>query len=354
MPCSEALISSGMVNFFGDLAGLSYFTLGIFLPILLKKMMDAMPKTIESLSSVVELNTEKQSSSMTKYRLDELINFYSIIYCKATGRNLDGLREIKDNDLIRFRRLLYIMRNIIVTLCIVYSLSTVWGRFTANDPVMEWHHFEASAIAWVGRSISDVILTAVMGPLVLWPIVLCVMLTFHSLKEVADSRSLKYVRFSKDEAGGLGEYGMQSFLNMITLLPYAGIIIGILAQGRLAGTTISFGFICASITYMGLLLFVFFFPLSRAAKSMGILKRDELNFISMHYATAYEDFKSELAKEKKDLDELRASSEAMILADQVFQGILSQPSVPYSRALIARLVATMTPVFGIVSGFIAF
>ena len=147
---------------------------------------------------------------------------------------------------------------------------------------------------------------------------------------------------------------MQSFLNTITLLPYAGIIIGILAQGRLAGTTISFGFICASITYMGLLLFVFFFPLSRAAKSMGILKRDELNFISMHYATAYEDFKSELAKEEKDLDELRASSEAMILADQVFQGILSQPSVPYSRALIARLVATMTPVFGIVSGFIAF
>ena len=87
---------------------------------------------------------------------------------------------------------------------------------------------------------------------------------------------------------------------------------------------------------------------------MGVLKRDELNFISSKYAGFYDQFKHEMTKDNLDFIALRDLSEAMIHADQVFQGILKQPAVPYSRAIVARLAASITPVFGLMSGLIAF
>ena len=61
------------------------------------------------------------------------------------------------------------------------------------------------------------------------------MITFHSLKQVSDTNSLKFIRFSKDEAGGLGEYGWQSFLNTIAILPIGVVLIGIIIQARVMG-----------------------------------------------------------------------------------------------------------------------
>jgi hypothetical protein len=348
------LFEDSVVNYFEDLAGISYFSLGIFLPIAVKKMMASIPLTIESLDKVVILEHEATESTLSKQRMDNLVNFYSEIYCEATGRDKAGIWPTSDPDLLKFKSTLNMMKAAIYILCTFYALMTIYSRFVADSEVMQWHHFEVSPIAWLGRSVSDFLLTAVMGPLVLWPIVLCVMLTYHSLKEIAERKALKYIRFSKDEAGGLGEYGLQSFLNTITLLPYAMVIMGILAQARVTGTDINVGFIAASITYLGLLLFVFFFPLTKASKSMGVLKRDELNFISSKYAGFYDQFKLEMAKDTLDFIALRDLSEAMIHADQVFQGILKQPAVPYSRAIVTRLAASITPVFGVMSGLIAF
>ena len=348
------LLKDGIVNYFEDFAGLSYFSLGIFLPLAVKKMMTAMPITIESLDKVLIHEHETEESTLSVQRRKNLVNFYSEIYCETTGREMAGIWPTSDKDLLEFRSTLNRMRTIIYILCTFYAVSTIYSRFVANSDVMQWHHYQASPFAWLCRSLSDFLLTAVMGPLVLWPIVLCVMLTYHSLKEVAERKALRYIRFSKDEAGGLGEYGLQSFLNTITLLPYALVIIGILLQARWTGTEITLGFTSAAITYLGLLLFVFFFPLTKASKSMGVLKRDELNFISSKYAGFYDQFKHEMTKDNLDFIALRDLSEAMIHADQVFQGILKQPAVPYSRAIVARLAASITPVFGLMSGLIAF
>jgi len=348
------LFKNGIVSYFEDLAGLSYFSLGVFLPIAVKRMMASIPLTIESLEKVIIHEHETTESTLSIQRKEDLVNFYSGIYCEATGREMAGIQPTTDDDLIKFRSTLNKMRATIFILCTLYALATIFSRFVADSDVMQWHHYKVSPVAWISRSVSDFLITAVMGPLVLWPIVLCVMLTYHSLKEVAERKALKYIRFSKDEAGGLGEYGLQSFLNTITLLPYAFVVIGILLQARWTGTEITIGFTAASITYLGLLLFVFFFPLTRASKSMGVLKRDELNFISSKYAGFYDQFKHEMAKENLDFIALRDLSEAMIHADQVFQGILQQPAVPYSRAIVARLAASITPVFGIMSGLIAF
>ena len=75
------------------------------------------------------------------------------------------------------------------------------------------------------RTITDFLLAGIMGPL-------CI--SDHSIsndnisffKQVGDTNSLKFIRFSKDEAGGLG----QSFLNTIALLPYSIVLIGIIIK----------------------------------------------------------------------------------------------------------------------------
>jgi hypothetical protein len=47
-------------------------------------------------------------------------------------------------------------------------------------------------------------------------------------------------------------------------------------------------------------------------------------------------------------------SEAMIAAERVFDGIMKQPTVPYSKALITRLAGSLTPVFGGIATLFAF
>jgi len=339
--------------FVEDYASMSFFALGIMLPIMVLKMMNTIPITVESLSNVIDLDTEKADSTMAKSRLDQLVNTYSYLYCKETGRKMDGITLPQDEDLLKFISSMKLIKILVIISCVGYSILTAYNRFTGVGDTVVWHNYEASALAYISRTITDFLLAGIMGPLVLYPIILSVMITYHSLKQVGDTNSLKFIRFSKDEAGGLGEYGIQSFLNTIALLPYSVVLIGIIVQAKSLDITIAVTTMGATGVYLGLLLFVFFFPLSGAAKSMSALKRKELSSISEHYANSYLNFKKAL-EESDDLDTIRLHSEAMIAAETVFDGVMRQPTVPYSKALIARLFASVTPVFGTIATLFAF
>ena len=339
--------------FVEDYASMSFFALGIMLPIMILKMMNTIPITVESLSNVIDLDTEKADSTMTKSRLDQLVNTYSYLYCKETGRKMDGISLPQDEDLVNFISKMKLIKILVIISCVGYSILTAYNRFTGVGDTVVWHNYEASTMAYISRTITDFLLAGIMGPLVLYPIILSVMITYHSLKQVGDTNSLKFIRFSKDEAGGLGEYGIQSFLNTIALLPYSVVLIGIIIQAKSLDITIPVTTMGATGVYLCLLIFVFFFPLSGAAKSMSALKRKELSSISEHYANSYLNFKKAL-EENDDLDTIRLHSEAMIAAETVFEGVMKQPTVPYSKALVARLFASVTPVFGTIATLFAF
>jgi len=341
------------VGFFRDYAGASYFSLGILLPILVMKMMNLVPTTIESLSNVIELKGEGSLSNLTREHLDDLVSTYSYLYCKETGRSMDGVSLPNSPELLSFIRRMLMVKKIIIALCAIYVLATMYNRFIGVGDIMLWHFYDASAIAYVGRSISEIMLGAIMGPLVLYPIILCVMITFHSLGSISSANALVYIRFSKDEAGGLGEYGLQSFMNTVALLPYSIILIGVIYQARELGTSLSASTAGATVVYLLLLLFVFFFPLSSAAVSMAKLKRAELTIVSEHYANYYEKFKLSLIS-GDNLSSVLENSEAMIAAEQVFDGIMNQPSVPYSKALVGRLAGIIAPVFGVIGSLFIF
>ena len=336
-----------------DYASLSFFALGILLPFLVLRMMNTIPLTIESLSKVLELDTERRDSTMSKSRLNQLVNTYSYLYCKETGRNLNGVTLPTDTDLLKFIKNLNLVKKLVIISCVGYSILTAYNRFTGVGDSLVWHNYDASVVAYISRTLTDFLLAGVMGPLVLYPIILSVMITYHSLKQVADTNSLKFIRFSKDEAGGLGEYGAQSFLNTIALLPYSVVLVGIIIQARSLEINLPITTIAATGVYLALLLFVFFFPLAGAAKSMASLKKKELESISEHYANSYSNFKKAL-EESEDLNLIKSHSEAMIAAETVFDGIMKQPTVPYSKALITRLAASVTPVFGTIASLIAF
>jgi len=336
-----------------DYASLSFFALGILLPFLVLRMMNTIPLTIESLSKVLELDTERKDSTMSKSRLNQLVNTYSYLYCKETGRNLNGVTLPTDADLLKFIKNLNLVKKLVIISCVGYSILTAYNRFTGVGDSLVWHNFDASVVAYISRTLTDFLLAGIMGPLVLYPIILSVMITYHSLKQVADTNSLKFIRFSKDEAGGLGEYGMQSFLNTVALLPYSVVLVGIIIQARSLEITLPITTIAATGVYLALLLFVFFFPLTGAAKSMAALKKKELESISEHYANSYFNFKKAL-EESEDLSLIKSHSEAMIAAETVFDGIMKQPTVPYSKALVTRLAASVAPVFGTIASLIAF
>jgi hypothetical protein len=59
-------------------------------------------------------------------------------------------------------------------------------------------------------------------------------------------------------------------------------------------------------------------------------------------------------EESEDLSLIKSHSEAMIAAETVFDGIMKQPTVPYSKALVTRLAASVAPVFGTIASLIAF
>ena len=339
--------------FIKDYASLSFFTLGILLPFIVLKMMNTIPLTIESLSNVLELDTERKDSTMTRLRLDQLVNTYSYLYCRETGRKLDGVLLPTDTDLLKFIKSMALIKKLVIICCVGYSILTAYNRFTGVGDSLVWHNYDASLMAYISRTLTDFLLAGIMGPLVLYPIILSVMITYHSLKQVGDTNSLKFIRFSKDEAGGLGEYGMQSFLNTIALLPYSFVLLGIILHARSLDITVAITTMAATAVYLGLLLFVFFFPLTGAAKSMAALKKKELASISEHYANSYSNFKNAL-EESDDLDTIRLHSEAMIAAEAVFDGVMKQPTVPYSKALIARLAAAVAPVFGTIATLLAF
>jgi ABC-type multidrug transport system fused ATPase/permease subunit len=336
-----------------DYASLSFLTLGILLPPLVLKMMNTIPITVESLSKVIELDTENNKSTMTEERLSALVNTYSYLYCKETGRKTDNLQyPPKDEDLDKFIKIMNRTKLTVILLAVGYTIATAVLRFGETEN-LAWHNAEVSLIGFVCRTITDFLGAAVLGPLVFYPIILSVMITFHSLKQVSDTNSLKYIRFSKDEAGGLGEYGWQSFLNTIAILPIGVVLIGIIIQARMMGYSIAGMNIFVTIVYFMFVLFVFFFPLSSASSSMGKLKKKELADLSKHYANSYLKFKHAL-EAAEELNLIKEHSEAMIAAETVFDGIMKQPTVPYSKALIARLAGVVAPVFGTIGGLVIF
>ena len=339
------------ISLLEDYASISFLSLGILLPPLVLIMMNTIPITVESLSNVIELETETNRSTMTGHRLKELVNTYSYLYCKETGRSLDNIQHPVSEDLNSFIKRMNIAKFIVKLLAFSYTALTAYNRFTATES-LAWHNAEVSMIGFVCRTITDFVGAAIMGPLVFYPIILSVMITYHSLKQVSDTNSLKYIRFSKDEAGGLGEYGRQSFLNTVAILPIGAVLLGIILQANLKGYEVAGTNVFVTIIYFIFVMFVFFFPLSGASSSMGKLKRQELADLSEHYANSYLKFKQAL-EDAEELDLIKEHSEAMIAAETVFDGIMKQPTVPYSKALIARLASIVFPIFATLTFFLS-
>ena len=333
-----------------DPASISFLSLGLLLPPLVLIMMNTIPITVESLSNVIELDTENDKSTMTEERLDELVNTYSHLYCRETGRNHDNIRYPKAADLDSFIKRMNFIKLTVKFLAYSYTILTAYNRFTATDSLAT-QKAEVSMVGFVCRTITDFVGAAILGPLVFYPIILSVMITFHSLKQVSDTNSLKYIRFSKDEAGGLGEYGRQSFLNTVAILPIGGVLLGIIIQANLKGYEVAGTNILVTVIYFIFVLFVFFFPLSGAASSMVKLKREELADLSEHYANSYLKFKKAL-EDAEELDLIKEHSEAMIAAETVFEGIMKQPTVPYSKSLVARLASIVLPIFATLMYFL--
>ena len=348
---SDSLFLDDGTGFLEDYGTLSFFVLGILLPPLTLSMMKKLPLTIESLSDVVRFDSEE--TLMTTELLDSQINAYSILYCKATGRNLSGLNLEIDDKMKGLTKTLGIMKTITYVLCIGYFLSIQNKRFFGSNDVMMWHHWDVSPMGAIARTILDFLLVAVMGPIVIYSIVLCVMIIQHSLSILEKHNGIRFMRFSMDEAGGLGSFGMQSFANTIALLPYAVVLVGVIFQANSDGVELSKGLMSATVAYFGLLIFVFAFPLAGASRSMSKMKKMELKLLADYYIQAYEGFKSAMSSDRP-IEEIKELSEAMIYAEEVFQGVLKQPAVPYSKALIAKLVSLVGPMAAGMGALVSF
>ena len=153
------------------------------------------------------------------------------------------------------------------------------------------------------------------------------------------------MRFSMDEAGGLGAFGIQSFSNMLVLAPISLIVAGILVQTSQDGAPITVSSILGIVVYCLLLVVIFLYPLLGAIRSMSKLKKMELAKVSAFYVMAYEKFINEMNNEQ-DMQQIQTYSETMIAAEEVFAGILRQPTVPYSSRLAGALAAVLGPIFG--------
>jgi len=305
--------------------------------------MQRLPITIESLSNIVRLDKDTEDSTLTKQELDELINTYSLLYCNATGREIDGLNYPKNPELQLILRKMKIIKYSSILLAVIVYINVVYMRtFTPEVVSGTW---ETVGLGLFARSIADLLVMLIFMPIILYTVSLGVLLTNHSLTKLESRNGIRFMRFSMDEAGGLGAFGIQSFSNMLVLAPISLIVAGILVQTSQDGAPITVSAILGIVVYCLLLVVIFLYPLLGAIRSMSKLKKMELAKVSAFYVMAYEKFINEMNNEQ-DMHQIQTYSETMIAAEEVFAGILRQPTVPYSSRLAGALAAVLGPIFG--------
>ena len=187
------------------------------------------------------------------------------------------------------------------------------------------------------RFFYEAILYVVFFPTVFYWLFLSIFIMHHLITYLEEKNAVRFIRFSFDEAHGMGEFGNQSLRNILILMPLLLPIIAYILFYPVTDLLIA-----GMLIFVIALPFIFYWPLLGARRSLIRLKQNEIKVFTKHYEQSYNRLKEVLSKDPDNLVLVKDTSEALLAADQVFKELNDLSTWPFSRPLIAKFASLMT------------
>ena len=201
------------------------------------------------------------------------------------------------------------------------------------------------------RFVYEALLYVVVIPLLLTQLCVSFFLVYHPLKRLEETNGIQFRRFSPDEAGGFSRFGVQSFSNVLAMMPLA-VPMGIYAV--FYPTTPQ---IIASLSlFVVAVPTAFLVQLWRAHRAMAKLQEIELEILGEALTENYHLYKERLSSADSmtevDDEKLVVHGEALEKADTVYNDIRKQPTWPFGRTQIGQVFSLMAFLVGIMISLI--
>lgn len=196
-------------------------------------------------------------------------------------------------------------------------------------------------LGFISRLIYEALLYVIFFPMIFYWLFCSIYLKHQTLTQLEQKKGFRFIRFSHDEAGGMGEFGNQSMRNVVSILP---LLIPIIAYIIFYPVTplLAIGL----ITFIIGLPVLFLWPLLGARRSMMRMKEVELQILGTHFESSYFQHKNAVKYHPDDLELQALTGGTLQQSEQIFQEMCNLPTWPFSKALIAKFGSILAMLSG--------
>jgi hypothetical protein len=196
-------------------------------------------------------------------------------------------------------------------------------------------------LGFIARMLYEAILYVVFFPMMFYWLFCSIYLKHQTLTQLEQKKGFRFIRFSHDEAGGMGEFGNQSLRNVVLMLP---LLMPIVAYIVFYPVTL--------LLIIGLAAFIiglpalFLWPLLGARRAMTRMKQEEMLMLATYFEKSYFDHKKAIKHSPDDLELHALSGETLRRSEQIYQEMNSLPTWPFSKTLIAKFASILAMLSG--------
>ena len=196
-------------------------------------------------------------------------------------------------------------------------------------------------LGFIARMLYEAILYVVFFPMMFYWLFCSIYLKHQTLTQLEQKKGFRFIRFSHDEAGGMGEFGNQSLRNVVLMLP---LLMPIVAYIVFYPVTL--------LLIIGLAAFIiglpalFLWPLLGARRAMTRMKQEEMLMLATYFEKSYFDHKKAIKHFPDDLELHALSGETLRRSEQIYQEMNSLPTWPFSKTLIAKFASILAMLSG--------
>lgn len=289
---------------------------------------------------------EEYASQLTAEDVRELIAFYECLLATATFRG--GHPAVSCPD--RYRSIYTQFRRVFVAIVLVgaavLATITYYHWFAVEMYGIDFWASASYPAGFFVRFVYEAVLFLIVIPVVLTQALISFFLVYHPLQHVHNVNGIQFRRFALDDASGFSQFGIQSFTNVLVLVPFS---VPIIMLTVFIPTTV---FHQIALVLVAVAVPVLFFAqLWSAHRALSKMQEMELAFVGDAFTENYHLYKRRLV-ETDTMDELADDAlvthgEALEKADVVFNDIKKQSTWPFDKAQLGQLASLVTFLLGI-------
>jgi len=346
--CPKEIIESCVITNNGILEDpifLGYFPTVALTLIAIRPLVSGFNRISETTSSrlVILKGEEEGDSELTEDDLRQLTIFQkSLIESLLPWKSISQKHLLTDENVSSIRSI----RRIPWAISIFGFLFLILGSIQ-HWKAVDTYGFDIWAsdnylLGFISRLLYEAVLYVVFFPMIFYCVSCSIYLKHQTLTRLEQKKGFRFIRFSHDEAGGMGEFGNQSLRNVVIMLP---LLMPIIAYIIFYPVT--------PLLIIGLIVFIiglpvlFLWPLLGARRSMIRMKELELQMLATHFEKSYFQHKKAVMHHSDDLELQAATGGALQQSEQIFQEMSSLPTWPFSKTLIAKFGS----IIAMLSGF---